>query len=35
MAFLAGCATSNETGWLTWKAIRGLGIVQTDNQARI
>lgn len=33
--FLAGCATSNETGWLTWKAVRGLGIVQVDNQARI
>jgi formate dehydrogenase major subunit len=34
-AFLAGCATSNETGWLTWKATRGLGMVQIDNQARI
>jgi formate dehydrogenase major subunit len=35
MAFLAGCATSNEAGWLTYKAIRGLGIVAVDNQARI
>jgi formate dehydrogenase major subunit len=35
MGFLAGCATSNEAGWLTWKTIRGLGIVQVDNQARI
>lgn len=33
--FLAGCATSNETGWLTWKSVRGLGLVQVDNQARI
>jgi formate dehydrogenase major subunit len=35
MGFLAGCATSNETGWLTHKVVRGLGIVQVDNQARI
>jgi formate dehydrogenase major subunit len=35
MGFLAGCATSNEAGWLTWKTVRGLGIVQVDNQARI
>lgn len=33
--FLAGCATSNETGWLTWKTVRGLGLIQVDNQARI
>lgn len=33
--FLAGCATSNEAGWLTWKATRGLGLVLVDNQARI
>jgi formate dehydrogenase major subunit len=33
--FLAGCATSNETGWLTHKVVRGLGIIQVDNQARI
>ncbi len=35
MGFLAGCATSNETGWLTHKVIRSLGIIQVDNQARI
>lgn len=33
--FLAGCATSNEAGWLTWKSVRGLGLVLVDNQARI
>jgi len=35
MGFLSGCATSNEVGWLTYKATRGLGIVQVENQARI
>jgi len=35
MGFLAGCATSNDTGWLTHKVVRGLGIIQVDNQARI
>jgi formate dehydrogenase major subunit len=33
--FLSGCATSNETGWATYKFTRGLGIVQLENQARI
>ncbi len=33
--FLAGCATTNETGWLTYKAVRSLGMVALDNQARI
>jgi formate dehydrogenase major subunit len=33
--FLAGCATSNEIGWLTWKITRGLGLAQVENQARI
>ncbi len=33
--FLAGCATTNETGWLTYKAVRSLGMVAIDNQARI
>lgn len=32
---LGGCAASNETGWLTYKFARSLGIVQLDNQARI
>jgi formate dehydrogenase major subunit len=35
MGFLSGCATSNETGWVTYKLTRGLGIVQLENQARI
>jgi formate dehydrogenase major subunit len=35
VGFLAGSATSNETGWLTWKVARALGIVALDNQARI
>ena len=33
--FLAGCATSNEPGWLTYKVTRALGIIPVDNQARI
>lgn len=33
--FLAGCATSNEIGWLTWKVTRSLGLAQVENQARI
>jgi formate dehydrogenase major subunit len=35
MGLLSGCATSNETGWATYKLARGLGIVQLENQARI
>jgi formate dehydrogenase major subunit len=35
MGFLSGCATTNETGWVTYKLTRGLGIVQLENQARI
>jgi formate dehydrogenase major subunit len=34
-AFLAGCATSNEAGYLTHKVIRSLGMTALDNQARI
>ena len=33
--FLAGSACSNETGILTQKFVRSLGIVFTDNQASI
>jgi formate dehydrogenase major subunit len=33
--FLGGCAASNEAGWLTYKFVRSLGMVQVDNQARI
>jgi formate dehydrogenase major subunit len=32
---LGGCSASNETGWLTYKFARSLGLVQVDNQARI
>jgi formate dehydrogenase major subunit len=35
VGFLAGCASSNEPGWLTYKVARGLGMVMTENQARI
>jgi formate dehydrogenase major subunit len=35
LGLLSGCATSNETGWVTYKLARGLGIVQLENQARI
>jgi formate dehydrogenase major subunit len=35
MAFLSGSSCTNETGWITWKVARGLGILQLENQARI
>lgn len=35
VGFLAGCATSNEPGWLTYKVTRSLGMLLVDNQARI
>ncbi len=35
VGFLAGSPVSNETGWLTWKVARALGIVALENQARI
>jgi len=35
VGFLAGCASSNEPGWLTYKVTRSLGILAVDNQARI
>jgi formate dehydrogenase major subunit len=35
MAFLSGSSCTNETGWITWKVTRGLGILQLENQARI
>jgi formate dehydrogenase major subunit len=34
-ALLAGCATSNETGYLTHKVARALGMTAIENQARI
>ena len=33
--FLAASATTNETAWLTYKAVRSTGIVGFDNQARV
>ena len=33
--FLAASATSNETAWITYKAVRSLGMVVFDNQARV
>ena len=35
MGFLSGSSTTNETGWVTWKVTRGLGLLQVENQARI
>lgn len=34
-AFLSGSSCTNETGWITWKVARGLGMLQIENQARI
>lgn len=33
--FLAASGGSNETGWLTYKTIRSMGILAFDNQARV
>ncbi|TAN47319.1 MAG: sulfate ABC transporter substrate-binding protein [Rhodospirillales bacterium] len=35
IGFLASSGSSNETGWLTYKAVRALGIIALDTQARI
>lgn len=35
MGFLSGSSCTNETGWVTWKVARGLGMLQLENQARI
>ncbi len=35
LGFLSGSSCTNETGWLTWKVARGLGVLQLENQARI
>lgn len=35
MGFLSGSSCTNETGWVTWKVTRGLGVLQLENQARI
>jgi formate dehydrogenase major subunit len=33
--FLAASASTNETGWATYKVVRSAGIVAFDNQARV
>jgi formate dehydrogenase major subunit len=33
--FLAASATTNETAWTTYKAVRSMGMVVFDNQARV
>jgi len=33
--FLAASASSNETGYLTYKVVRSMGILGFDNQARV
>lgn len=33
--WLAGSSITNESGWITWKATRGLGLLGVETQARI
>jgi formate dehydrogenase major subunit len=33
--FLAASATTNETAWTTYKAVRSMGMLVFDNQARV
>jgi formate dehydrogenase major subunit len=35
IAFLAASASSNESGYITNKVIRALGMTALDNQARV
>lgn len=35
IGFLAASGGTNETGWLTYKTIRSMGILPFDNQARV
>ena len=35
VGFLAASATTNETGYLTYKVVRGAGVLAFDNQARV
>jgi formate dehydrogenase major subunit len=35
IGFLAASATSNETAYLTYKVVRGMGVLPFDNQARV
>lgn len=34
-SFLAASASSNESGWITHKVVRGTGLLGFDNQARV
>ena len=33
--FLAASGSTNETGWLTYKTVRSMGVLALDNQARV
>ncbi len=33
--FLAASGSTNETGWLTFKTVRSMGVLALDNQARV
>ena len=35
VGFLAASATTNETAYLTYKVVRGMGVLPFDNQARV
>ena len=35
VGFLAASASSNETGYLTYKVVRAMGMTAIDNQARV
>jgi formate dehydrogenase major subunit len=35
MGFLAASGGTNETGWITYKTVRALGVLPFDNQARV
>jgi formate dehydrogenase major subunit len=35
VGFLAASATTNETAYLTYKVVRGAGVLPFDNQARV
>lgn len=35
MGFLAASGGTNETGWLTYKTVRSMGVLGFDNQARV
>ena len=35
VGMLAASASSSETSYLTWKAVRSMGMVVFDNQARV